>query len=203
MEAERQLLEQLLSLLQQATPQMQEMSMLTDALKQLDELFLLVVVGEFNSGKSSVINALLGSRYAHTIYCCQASQHSHSVTHKGLGPPAGLEPATLQAPACKASSSLTRCHHHACLCRSLSMLCQCLHHCADHILLSVPVLEDTTCLQHCMSCCVLTAIRHRSNRTHFMLSEHFTVPHDHKDGNFLSPGAAHTQNPRSLCRTAL
>lgn len=67
MEAERQLLEQLLSLLQQATPEMQEMSMLTDALKQLDELFLLVVVGEFNSGKSSVINALLGSRYANTL----------------------------------------------------------------------------------------------------------------------------------------
>ena len=63
-EAERQLLQQLLSLLEQATPEMQEMSMLTDALKQLDELFLLVVVGEFNSGKSSVINALLGSRYA-------------------------------------------------------------------------------------------------------------------------------------------
>lgn len=67
MEAERQLLQQLLSLLQQATPEMQEMSMLTDALKQLDELFLLVVVGEFNSGKSSVINALLGSRYANTL----------------------------------------------------------------------------------------------------------------------------------------
>ena len=63
-EAERQLLQQLLGLLEQATPQMQEMSMLTDALKQLDELFLLVVVGEFNSGKSSVINALLGNRYA-------------------------------------------------------------------------------------------------------------------------------------------
>ncbi len=61
-EAERQLLQQVLGLLEQATPQMEEMSMLIDALKQLDELFLLVVVGEFNSGKSSVINALLGSR---------------------------------------------------------------------------------------------------------------------------------------------
>jgi small GTP-binding protein len=30
------------------------------ALQQLDELFLLVVVGEFNSGKSALINALLG-----------------------------------------------------------------------------------------------------------------------------------------------
>ena len=64
MEAERQLLQQLHGLLEQATPQMDEMSMLTDAIKQLDELFLLVVVGEFNSGKSSVINALLGSRWA-------------------------------------------------------------------------------------------------------------------------------------------
>ena len=37
--------------------------MLDDALRQLDELFLLVIVGEFNSGKSSVINALLGSAF--------------------------------------------------------------------------------------------------------------------------------------------
>jgi Dynamin family len=42
---------------------MEERSMLADALKQLDELFLLVVVGEFNSGKSTVINALLGERF--------------------------------------------------------------------------------------------------------------------------------------------
>ena len=33
------------------------------ALQQLDELFLLVVVGEFNSGKSALINALLGEAY--------------------------------------------------------------------------------------------------------------------------------------------
>ena len=32
------------------------------AIGQLDELFLLVVVGEFNAGKSAVINALLGER---------------------------------------------------------------------------------------------------------------------------------------------
>ncbi|MHB0876588.1 MAG: dynamin family protein [Anaerolineae bacterium] len=32
------------------------------AATQLDELFLLVIVGEFNSGKSTVINALLGQR---------------------------------------------------------------------------------------------------------------------------------------------
>ncbi len=35
---------------------------LQDAILQLDELFLVVVVGEFNAGKSAVINALLGQR---------------------------------------------------------------------------------------------------------------------------------------------
>ncbi|MCO5554276.1 hypothetical protein L7F22_007804 [Adiantum nelumboides] len=42
---------------------MEEVSLLVDAVAQLDEPFLLMVVGEFNSGKSSVINALLGKRY--------------------------------------------------------------------------------------------------------------------------------------------
>ena len=35
---------------------------LAGSIEQLDELFLLVVVGEFNSGKSAFINALLGQR---------------------------------------------------------------------------------------------------------------------------------------------
>jgi small GTP-binding protein len=35
---------------------------LSDSVQQLDELFLLVVVGEFNAGKSALINALLGQR---------------------------------------------------------------------------------------------------------------------------------------------
>jgi small GTP-binding protein len=34
------------------------------SIEQLDELFLLVIVGEFNSGKSAFINALVGSRVA-------------------------------------------------------------------------------------------------------------------------------------------
>ena len=33
---------------------------LAESIRQLDELFLLVVAGEFNAGKSSFINALLG-----------------------------------------------------------------------------------------------------------------------------------------------
>jgi small GTP-binding protein len=35
---------------------------LADSIRQLDELFLMVVVGEFNSGKSAFINALLGQK---------------------------------------------------------------------------------------------------------------------------------------------
>lgn len=38
----------------------EERAALLDSVRQLDELFLLVVAGEFNSGKSSLINALLG-----------------------------------------------------------------------------------------------------------------------------------------------
>lgn len=33
------------------------------SMTQLEDLFLLVVVGEFNSGKSSFLNALLGKKY--------------------------------------------------------------------------------------------------------------------------------------------
>ena len=42
---------------------MEEISLLGEALKQLDQPFLVVIVGEFNSGKSTVINALLGTRF--------------------------------------------------------------------------------------------------------------------------------------------
>jgi small GTP-binding protein len=38
------------------------LDMLQNAILQLDELFLLVVVGEFNAGKSALINALLGAK---------------------------------------------------------------------------------------------------------------------------------------------
>jgi small GTP-binding protein len=40
----------------------EDMAQLDRAILQLDELFLLVVVGEFNAGKSAFINALLGQR---------------------------------------------------------------------------------------------------------------------------------------------
>jgi ribosome biogenesis GTPase A len=42
---------------------MAELPLLRDAVANLDDVFLVVVVGEFNSGKSTVINALLGQRF--------------------------------------------------------------------------------------------------------------------------------------------
>ena len=40
----------------------ESISTLQDAILQLDELFLMVVVGEFNAGKSALVNALLGEK---------------------------------------------------------------------------------------------------------------------------------------------
>lgn len=45
-----------------AVPEMGEARLLRDAVVALDAPFLVVVVGEFNSGKSSLVNALLGRR---------------------------------------------------------------------------------------------------------------------------------------------
>ncbi|GLI66055.1 hypothetical protein VaNZ11_009770 [Volvox africanus] len=60
---EKATLVKVLAFLDETLPGVSELSLLRDALKALDEPFLVAVVGEFNSGKSSVINALLGRRY--------------------------------------------------------------------------------------------------------------------------------------------
>lgn len=60
---EKAALADILGFLEETLPGTGELSLLRDALKALDDPFLVVVVGEFNSGKSSVINALLGRRY--------------------------------------------------------------------------------------------------------------------------------------------
>ncbi|XP_010255948.1 PREDICTED: probable transmembrane GTPase FZO-like, chloroplastic isoform X2 [Nelumbo nucifera] len=62
-ETERVVLKEAIATIRKAAPLMEEVSLLADAFCQLDEPFLLVIVGEFNSGKSTVINALLGGRY--------------------------------------------------------------------------------------------------------------------------------------------
>jgi len=57
---ERALLEDLRVILARLDAAPDDQRRLAHALRQLEELFLLVVVGEFNSGKSAFINALLG-----------------------------------------------------------------------------------------------------------------------------------------------
>ena len=60
-EERRSLNELLVTLVKfEATPD--DVKTLTESISQLDELFLLVVVGEFNSGKSAFINALIGQK---------------------------------------------------------------------------------------------------------------------------------------------
>ncbi|MGB2962552.1 MAG: dynamin family protein [Anaerolineales bacterium] len=59
---ERDLLNQLrLSLVEYGVKE-EDQEALTESIRQLDDFFLLVVVGEFNAGKSAFINALLGDR---------------------------------------------------------------------------------------------------------------------------------------------
>lgn len=40
-----------------------ELNILSDTIGSIDDIFLVVIVGEFNSGKSTLINSLLGSDY--------------------------------------------------------------------------------------------------------------------------------------------
>jgi small GTP-binding protein len=59
---ERALLEDLRVTLAQLDAAPDDQRRLAQALRQLEELFLLVIVGEFNAGKSAFINALLGDQ---------------------------------------------------------------------------------------------------------------------------------------------
>ena len=59
---ERSLLEDLRVLLVRLGAPDDDLALLKRSLHQLDELFLLVVVGEFNAGKTAFLNALLGER---------------------------------------------------------------------------------------------------------------------------------------------
>lgn len=59
---ERTLLEDLRVYLTRLDADEEDIALLKRSLKQLEELFLLVVVGEFNAGKTAFLNALLGDR---------------------------------------------------------------------------------------------------------------------------------------------
>jgi small GTP-binding protein len=58
---ERALLSDLLAVLTRLDAPSDEVETLRRSVRQLDELFLLVVIGEFNAGKSAFVNALLGA----------------------------------------------------------------------------------------------------------------------------------------------
>ncbi len=60
LKAERSVLNELQLALVRFDASPEDQTTLKDSLEQLDEFFLLVVVGEFNAGKSAFINALLG-----------------------------------------------------------------------------------------------------------------------------------------------
>jgi len=60
LESERSLLAEVKAGLERGEAPAVDLNALADSVGQLDELFLLVVVGEFNAGKSALINALLG-----------------------------------------------------------------------------------------------------------------------------------------------
>ncbi len=63
LQEERQLLGNLQVALARLDAPDTDLGLIRNALAQLEELFLMVVVGEFNAGKSAVINALLGGEY--------------------------------------------------------------------------------------------------------------------------------------------
>jgi len=60
LQSERELLNEVTVGLERCEAIAEDLQALADSVDQLDELFLLVVVGEFNAGKSALINALLG-----------------------------------------------------------------------------------------------------------------------------------------------
>jgi len=59
-EEERQFLMRLHTFLAGLDASDQDLDYVRTGMKQLDSLFLIVVVGEFNSGKSALVNALIG-----------------------------------------------------------------------------------------------------------------------------------------------
>src|SRR5215211_3595319 len=63
-ERERDLLERFIGFLKDFGAPSEDAELIRRAHADLEELFLLVIVGEFNSGKSAFINALLGAEIA-------------------------------------------------------------------------------------------------------------------------------------------
>lgn len=83
---EREQIQRLLELLAGWEIDPPDLDHLRQALNQLDEFFLLVFVGEFNSGKSALINALLGKAYL-AEGVTPTTDRIHILKHGEPGPP--------------------------------------------------------------------------------------------------------------------
>ncbi|MGD8821519.1 MAG: dynamin family protein, partial [Anaerolineales bacterium] len=85
-QSEKQQIEKLLELVSAWEISPEDLEHLQRTLEQLHELFLLVVVGEFNSGKTAIINALLGQRYLKEGVT-PTTDRIHIIRHGVEGPP--------------------------------------------------------------------------------------------------------------------
>lgn len=63
---ESELLSQLYNTVLALDPECEDLNVIKDTLSGIDDLFMVVVVGEFNSGKSTLINSLLGGNFLKT-----------------------------------------------------------------------------------------------------------------------------------------
>ena len=98
---EREALQDLLALLSGWEAEPKDLTVLRQTLSHIDDLFLLVTVGEFNAGKSAFINALLGERTMPEGVTPTTSQ-IHILRHGEKNPARsfqdGLEVSTYPAP---------------------------------------------------------------------------------------------------------
>ncbi len=88
---ERQVLARLRAAVVRFDAALDQQLALERSIEQLDELFLLVIVGEFNAGKSAFINAIVGSRVAlegvtPTTAQINVLQYGDTVQHTVRGP---------------------------------------------------------------------------------------------------------------------
>jgi small GTP-binding protein len=86
--AERSLLAEAQAALERSEASADDLKALSESVAQLGELFLLVVVGEFNAGKSALINALLGSE----VLAEGVTPTTSKIHHIGWGEAVSREP---------------------------------------------------------------------------------------------------------------
>jgi small GTP-binding protein len=86
--AERSLLAEVKAGLERNETPAEDLAALSDSVDQLDQLFLLVVVGEFNAGKSALINALLGQE----VLAEGVTPTTSKIHHIGWGDELSREP---------------------------------------------------------------------------------------------------------------